>query len=347
MPFKSEIKISDQQIREIIARDFPKLKPLSINEISESFVNPVYEFALENGLSYILKINNPHWPKKQLREQNAMTIAKETTTIPMPDIITFNYEKRIIPFCYAIYEKSKGKELRRLQRESALSRNEYLSIVKELGYYLGQLHSINFDFFGDLSNNESRIKPKGFFWGRRFTNWRSCFKAICLDNLNWVDTSSFKELRSVITSKIDSFAEKTLEPRKASFIHSDIQPSNILINEGKISAILDFEWAYAGSASFELELIFAGLSFSNFPSLDAENISKSHPSITIDQIESDFFAGYKKTFYGEVERETTNLAEFIYLLYMIGSWDWVLKTSTQEEIHEYKLTIEDIFEKFF
>ena len=348
MPFKSEIIISEQQIQKIIARFFPKLQLIAITEIKESFVNPVYELLFEDDLSYILKINNPQWPNKQLREINAMRITKEKTSIPIPDVVVTDYEKNIIPYYYAIYEKTQGKELRILQRENSLNSTEYLSIVKELGYFLGQLHSINFDFFGDiLTKKKAKNESDGIFWGRRFNNWRSCFKAICLDNLNWVDTTSFKEYRTIITSEIDSIAERINDPKNSSFIHSDIQPSNIIINNGKITGILDFEWTYAGSASFELELILAGLSFSNFPSLDASTINKSYPSLNNKQIESNFFSGYKETFKGDIERETINLAEFIYLLYMIGSWDWILKTSAQEEIQEHKLAIDTIFEKFF
>ncbi|NHJ04262.1 MAG: aminoglycoside phosphotransferase family protein [Candidatus Heimdallarchaeota archaeon] len=352
MPFKTEIKITNKQISSIFSFHFSDKKIFSIEDKVESFVNPVFEVCLEDNTKYILKINNPQWPLKQRRELNAMEIVRKKTTIPIPQVIAFNYSKKIIPYDYSIFENIDGIELRNLETKKQLHHNEYFSIIEELGYYVGLLHSINFDFFGDLlgSDIETNIQPNekpNYFWGKRFSDWKSCFKAICLDNLNWVDSKSFEKLRLKIIPKIDEFAEKIFLPSEACFIHSDIQPSNILVKDGKITSILDFEWTYAGSPSFEYDLILAGLYLSNFPSVDKNSVLQSFPSITNEAIESKFFSGYKKSFPQNIVREKENISDFIYLLYMIGSWHWTIKISTQEEIKKYQNNIEETFERIF
>lgn len=352
MPFKTEIEVTNKQISSIFSFHFPGEKIFSIKDKVESFVNPVFEVHLEDDKRYILKINNPHWPMKQRRELNAMEIVREKTSIPIPLVIAFNYSKTIIPYDYSIFEKVDGIDLRKLETKKQLHQNEYLSIIEELGYYVGLLHSINFDFFGDLlgSKREINFQPNeksNYFWGKKFSDWKSCFKAICFDNLNWVDSKSFEKHRLKIIPKIDELAEKISLPSEACFIHSDIQPSNILVKDGKITSILDFEWAYAGSPSFEYELILAGLYLNNFPSVDKNGILQIFPSITNEDIESKFFSGYKKSFPKNIEREKQNISDFIYLLYMIGSWEWTIKTSTPDEIENYQKSIEETFERIF
>ncbi|HUU76882.1 MAG TPA: aminoglycoside phosphotransferase family protein [candidate division Zixibacteria bacterium] len=352
MPFKTEIKVTNKQISSIFSFHFPDEKIFSIKDKVESFVNPVFEVHLEDNTKYILKINNPQWSLKQRRELNAMEIVRENSQIPIPQVIGFNYSKTIIPYDYSIFEKIDGIELRELETKKQLHQNEYLSIIEELGYYVGLLHSISFDFFGDLlgSKMQTNFKPNeklNYFWGKKFSSWKSCFKAICFDNLNWVDSKSFEKYRIKIIPKIDELAEKICLPFEACFIHSDIQPSNILIKDNKITSILDFEWAYAGSPSFEYELILAGLYLSNFPSVDKNSLLQSFPTTPNEDIESKFFSGYKKSFPHNIQREKENISDFIYLLYMIGSWDWTIKTSTPEEIEKYKLSIKETFERIF
>lgn len=350
MPYKSEILLTEKQISSIFLTHFPKEKIVTIQEFSQSFINPVYNITLNNSQECILKINNPHWPNKQKRELFAMELAKKRTSIPIPEIYFSSSEKSLIPFNYMIQEKLLGTELRTSISLQTISEKDLLIIIEKLGAYLGELHSIKFDFFGDFAHSDIAITSqeglkRDKFWNNQFLDWRSCFKAFCYDNLNWVDTSSFPQYRKKIISKIEYYSKKVSNTESACFVHSDIQPSNILIDENKITGIIDFEWSFAGSASFEFALVLAGLCFSSFPSLEQSSILSSFPGTTMDVIKKNFTRGYQMTSKELIYEDSEELTDFIWLLFMIGSWNWSIKSSTTDEVHELEKSINTLYKQ--
>ncbi len=350
MPYKSEILLTKKQISSIFLFHFPKEKVVTIQEFSQSFINPVYNITLNNSQEYILKINNPHWPNKQKRELFAMELAKQKTSVPIPEVYVSSFDKLLIPFDYMIQEKLPGVELRETISSSIVFEKELLNIIEKLGVYLGELHSIKFDFFGDFTQvdaeKNSLKRSKGDkFWNNQFLDWRSCFKAFCYDNLNWVDTSSFPQYSKKIVSKIEDYSEKVINVESACFVHSDIQPSNILIDKDKIAGIIDFEWSFAGSASFEFALVLAGLYFSSFPSLEHSNLFSSFSERSTEVIKKCFTRGYQTTSQGLISEEPEDLTNFIWLLFMIGSWDWSIKSLTTDEVQEQEKNIHNLFKR--
>ncbi len=350
MPYKSEILITKKQVDSIFLSRFPQEKIVAIQELSQSFINPVYSVTLNNSQDYILKINNPHWPTKQRRELFAMELARKKTTIPIPKIYLSSFDKLLIPFNYMIQEKLPGNELRANISSHLHSEKELLTIIEKLGAYLGELHSIKFDLFGDFTHFDSEIisqegSRRDLFWNNQFSDWRSCFKAFCYDNLNWVDTSSFPQYRRKIISKIDYYSKKVHNAESACFIHSDIQPSNILIDVNKITGIIDFEWSFAGSASFEFALVLAGICFRSFPSLEQSSFLSSFSGSKTGDIKKYFTRGYRTTSKESLYEEPEDLTNFIWLLFMLGSWDWSVKSSTTDEVHELEKSIHKLFKQ--
>ncbi len=350
LPYKSEILLTKKQIDSIFLSHFPQEKIVAIQELTQSFINPVYNVTLNNSQDYILKINNPRWSNKQKRELFAMELARKKTSIPIPEVFISSFDKLLIPYDYMIQEKILGVELRANINSSTISENELLSIIEKLGEYLGELHSIKFDFFGDFTHLDAEIisqerSKRDKFWNTQFLDWRSCFKAFCYDNLHWVDTSSFPQYRKKIISKIEDYSQKVYNTESACFVHSDIQPSNILIDENKITGIIDFEWSFAGSASFEYALVLAGLCFSSFPSLEQSTLFSSFYGTTVDAIKKCFSQGYQTTSKELISEEPEDLTNFIWLLFMIGSCNWSVKSSTADEVQDLEKSIHNLFKQ--
>ena len=347
MPYKSQIPRTDKQILKIIQEHFPGEKIKKVSEVEKSFVNPVYDFVLANDESYILKINNPEWPTKQTREKKAMTMAEKNTTIPLSQVIADHMMNDKHPFSYLILEKLPGKDLRDLVEQNLITKKEFISIVRKIGFHLGELHSINFDFYGDfcVKQEQNSKKSNNYFWGKQFTNWNDCFKAFCYDMLNWVDRTSFPNYRKLLEWKINELSEKIEEPNEnGCFVHSDIQPTNILIKNGRITGIIDFEWSYAGSPSFDFHLTKAGFHFSTFPSLDESKII-AHLDINQEEIHKELLAGYQTSYKKHLAILQDELLDFVWLLYTIGSWNWAVYSSTSEERNTYEKSIHDLFSR--
>jgi len=351
LPYKTFIVLSEKQIRTIFLTHYPNLEIKSINEFSQSFINPVFLIKTSASQEYILKINNPHWPNKQRREIAAMDIAREKTSVPIPKVLASSFDKDIIPYDYMIQEKLPGRELREAIKSPDFTEQNFLTIIEQLGIYLGELHSIHFDFFGDfvtdcLNNGKVSSSSQSSFWNNRFDSWRSCFRAFCYDNLNWVDITSFPQYRKQLREKIEFFSEKIAYTDSACFTHSDIQPSNILVQGDQITGLIDFEWSYAGSANFDYTLVLAGLYFSSFPSVEQSQLM-STLSPQSNNLQKDIFnKGYQKSCRSKITEETVDLMDFIWLLYMVGSWDWAKKSSSSEEILGLEKSVHKLFKKF-
>jgi aminoglycoside phosphotransferase (APT) family kinase protein len=347
MPHKSQIPRTDKQIIKIIQEYFPSEKIKSVSEIKKAFVNPVYEFELSNEESYILKINNPEWPTKQTRELKAITLAKKKTTMPLPRIVA-NYQKDDkYPFSFSILEKLLGMDLKSTVKQNLITKKEFLSVVRKVGFHLGELHSINFDFYGDfcIKQEQNSKKSNNYFWGKQFTSWTDCFKAFCFDMLNWVDRTSFPIYRKPLEWKINELSEIIEEPNtKGCFVHSDIQPSNILVKNGRVSGIIDFEWAYSGSPSFDFYLTKAGFYFGAFPSL-VESEIVTQLDLNQKEVHKELLAGYQTSYKLPIADLSDELIDFVWLLYMIGSWKWSIQTSPPEEIEAYEKSIHGLFSR--
>lgn len=344
MTYKSSKPITKKQLNKIINNHFPEQKLLEIIEITESFVNPVYSFSLDNSEQFILKINNPRWPYKQQREIEAIKKAKAETTLPIPNLIAFSSPKD--SFRYLILEKAPGIELREAVNNEKLTSNEIIEIIKHIGSFLGQLHNISFDFYGDFSSVYNLIdKNKNYLWGNRFESWPMCFKAFCLDIINWVDRESFSHYRKKIKEKINEYMELMPESENPCFVHSDIQPSNIIVNNTEISAIIDFEWSFAGSPSFDYHMTQAGFYFSIFPTLSSSRMYKTYSDINLERVKQAFLEGYRFTNNLLLKSIPPDLIDFIWLLYMIGSWKWTKQTSTKSELENFKNNIHSLYSK--
>lgn len=344
MAYKSDEQIIKKQLIKIIKNHFPNKKILKLTEITESFVNPVYSFSLDSNEQFILKFNNPRWPYKQQREIEAIIKAKSKSSVPIPNIIVFSSSES--KFKYVIYDKAPGIELRKAVNSKELTSNEILNIVKKIGSYLGQLHKISFDFFGDFSSVYDLVdKTKNYLWGNRFESWTSCFEAYCLDILNWADRKSFPQYRKKLNKKIHEFMKIFPKSESPCFVHSDIQPSNIIINKNEISAIIDFEWSFAGSASFDFLLTQAGFYFSLFPTLSSSRMYKTYSDINLETIKQVFLDGYRLTNKATLKSMSSDLNDFIWLLYMIGSWEWTKQTSARNELDKYEADIHALYSR--
>ncbi|MBD3192245.1 MAG: phosphotransferase [Candidatus Heimdallarchaeota archaeon] len=349
LPYKSLMNVTPEQITTIFLKHFPSEEIKAISEIQQSFVNPVYHVMLSNHEEFILKINNPCWPNKSLREVIALSLVKEKTTIPTPELVAFDFIKEAVPWKYLIQKKVAGQELREAIRLGKMEYTTFLEIIQAIGRYLGELHSISFNVFGDFSISSPRFSSQGaspgVFWGKQFDDWCSCFQAFCLDNLNWVDQSSFPNYRPALRKKIQEFSRAFPRTEKSCFVHSDLQPTNILVEDGKIAAIIDWEWSFAGSPSFDFTLTQAGIYYSAFPSISGSKMYDQFPSLSREQFNQALLAGYQSTNKFDLVPQPTELAEFIWLLFLIGSWDWCVQASSAETVKELKQNVHELYQK--
>jgi aminoglycoside phosphotransferase (APT) family kinase protein len=137
-----------------------------------------------------------------------------------------------------------GESLHRLW--VTLSEKEQDAIIAQLAACMQALHAWTHPLFGLLATPQLH-QPTWHGWlGNRFRQ----------------SVEKLRRLESVFPPAIlaqveNHFLERQdlLEARKAVLVHHDLWPGNILVQQGKITAILDFEFATWAPPEYELLLI--------------------------------------------------------------------------------------------
>lgn len=165
--------------------------------------------------------------------------------IPAPEVIALDVSRTLAPRDYLILSKIEGqpvadswKDLSPVQREQ---------VGYEAGTYLAMMHEITLHGYGHI------LKPEN----ERFSTW---YEHV-MDNLQGY------YLREAVTRQIMTSAERDgilavfekhkpilVDVHPARLVHWDYHFSNIMQQNGHITGILDFEWALAGDAMFDLNL---------------------------------------------------------------------------------------------
>lgn len=231
-------------------RTFPFL------EIDDFTVNKLFEDILEEETiidlrpvdsgcrttNYIIKTNN--CKKKYIlkiffqQEQNykkEIELLKKLRNefISVPKLYKFGRHKVIENREYAIYQYIEGKTIgHAIQEGYRLEENFIIQVAKSLA----KIHSYKFDNIGFLDNNLNVIEEMP-----PLVSWYE----------NFMGDMAKKRLGKTVVEKIDIAIknnEKILTQldSDARLVHGDFQGTNIIIENGKLAGILDWEFAMAG-----------------------------------------------------------------------------------------------------
>lgn len=219
----------------------------AIVELSDGWANSVYELQLEDGRSWIMKVSPPTSTKLMRYEYelmktevSAMELLQQAAQIPVPKVLAFDRSRSLLDGEIVIMEKLQGESYSKLKK--ALTIEERSEIERQLGYYAVLLHGIKAASFGPLcAPHETNV------------SWRDVFLMMINSVLDDGEDAQlplplpYQELRDLLYSNTICMNEVT-EP---SLIHWDLWDGNVLVQEGKITGIIDFERALWGDPLFE------------------------------------------------------------------------------------------------
>lgn len=169
----------------------------------------------------------------RLAEALTMKVVRDKTTIPVPKIYNAYVDEQN-GHGTIIMDYVEGEELRHVW--DALAPEERSSIVDQLRGYMDQLRSIRGSFIGSIDNTY-------------------CEDQLFTDDLGaygpYKDEQSFREgiIKALRSSQESPFTEivaefiRALPQHRIVLTHSDFTPRNILVRQGKVVAILDWEMA--------------------------------------------------------------------------------------------------------
>ncbi|MDW0111561.1 aminoglycoside phosphotransferase family protein [Sporosarcina saromensis] len=207
------------------------LKVVSINEVDDSHSSTVYQCNLVNGENVFLKI--PHTKLKYVRELEAYKLLKDRVSIP--NMLDYWPGDDQYPGAFLLSEL-KGQPL-----------TNFASLT--VAYQIGVLHATMHQIQPPTTLQLTGIQDE-------FPNWS-----------NFVERQFYsfaEDVKEVLDGSIYSQAIKKFESMKRqlppsdgpSFIHMDFRPANIIVNEDKVSGVIDFESVRFGSTEIDFTKLY-------------------------------------------------------------------------------------------
>ncbi len=269
-----------------IVKGFSAEKIKSLYSLSQGNINTVYSVRLASDKEIILRVYNEAWKAK--KEAFIYRMVRQKLEIPVPEVLYSDDSKEEFPFAYSIMGKLPGKQIDRIYGRK--------NIFEKAGECLGKLHTIHFGKFGWIVGND--VQPA-------FRKWKDFF---------WHDINrKIERIREGIPQELPKirryFEENSglLEiSSKPCLLHKDYHPSHILAGKGKITGILDMEWAIAGHNE------------NDFMKMEAWAFPK-HP-----RMRKPFFRGYSR--YSSISSEYEERKKFY------GLWHRINMVSISAEI---------------
>ncbi|HER5554961.1 TPA: aminoglycoside phosphotransferase family protein [Streptococcus pyogenes] len=213
----------------------------------------VYKVSYNNKLS-IFKI---HFVKENFyRELNSLKVLSKNRLVP--ELITYKDNFETKGFAYLIEEKLVGDTLLNFKQRNNINEE----MIWECGYKLGTLNTL-------LSKKELHDSNIWKYYpqvNKRITfskyDWRDHFY---YQIPVWIDTIDKKSINDINFQGLSEFLLKELKKQEndhLGFIHRDFGFRNILIENNKITGIIDYEHAMIGDIFFDTtKLIFNDLNF--------------------------------------------------------------------------------------
>lgn len=179
----------------------------------------------DNKAPYMVKFV-PEEEQTRLKTEIAINeFLKEKIALPMPDIVTYGKEAGEY---YLLRNIIVGKSMSEEIKES----NNLEDLFFEVGEILAKIHSIEFDTKG-LLNSEIKVEQYNIFSQEEFDGFLDI-----LINKGIISKEDNNLLRNI---DVDYYYNK----KPYVLCHCDYAPCNIIVNNKKVAAIIDFEFASA------------------------------------------------------------------------------------------------------
>ncbi len=205
----------------------------------EGWVNPC--FFVNSNLVFRFNARDPGLPKYQ-REKIVFDFLKKSI-IPVPQKVTLDESKSLIPFDVLICEMIPGKNL--ASAWPALLREQRQRLAESAGRIFKQLSAIEWKHFGELASTGPLSQTKTWI---AYLDAKLSFHLQEALELNIFDQKAIKTFRGIF-SKNQAALQEVSTPY---LVHGDFHFGNLLFVDETITGVVDFEWAFAGDPLYDL-----------------------------------------------------------------------------------------------
>lgn len=207
--------------------------PIANDEEAQAFLERYFYSFPENGTSDILIMTDgrilKYGRKVHLHEACSLQFIRKRTSIPVP-VVQLAFEARGITFI--VMEKVEGESLDALLEKDSDDDALYESIAKELVGYMQQIQNIV-----PPSNPDGRLF--GSFPSGPYDN--VYFDPPPPRRYKYIEELSMYLVSMTATNPVSPALLRVGQQVPAVLAHGDLNPSNIIVKDGRISGIIDWD----------------------------------------------------------------------------------------------------------
>ncbi|MFB6158525.1 MAG: phosphotransferase family protein [Candidatus Nanohalobium sp.] len=247
----------EEMVQKILEKEFPDREPVDTYPAEGGFAHDTFfidfkdeSFVLKiNGLADLVEKQNQDWNARFETEPYVLDLIRQKTDIPVPECVARDTSETTIPEYYHILRKMEGFAPAESSSNPAfrnLRENKKEQILQKLGNNIAKLHQIQFEDFGEL-----RVKNKELTV-EKAEGWSELFHEMILFWINQLEGGKFDDLIPEIKNAVERNLDLIENVGAPVLVHREVDTKNILVEDGELAAILDWEACVAGHGEFDL-----------------------------------------------------------------------------------------------
>lgn len=259
MKSKTKNRLSENKIKELVRIHFGReCETGEITELTGGMFNAIYRIERKNEKdAVILKVGVIPDTTLLTYERDIMPVEvecyrmiREQTTVPVPEVLAYDFSKRYIESNYFFMTELKGEPFSKVMKKMGQENAD--RIREELAGYLYQIHGVKGKYFGYFTKDERR----------QYSTWKEAFfhmfRQILADGREHRVKLPYARIMAAL-QRYEGCLEDVTEPL---LVEYDCHEGNIFVkktgNSYTIEGILDFERAFWGDpiADFPTAFVF-------------------------------------------------------------------------------------------
>lgn len=259
MKSKTKNRLSENKIKELVRIHFGReCETGEITELTGGMFNAIYRIERKNEKdAVILKVGVIPDTTLLTYERDIMPVEvecyrmiREQTTVPVPEVLAYDFSKRYIESNYFFMTELKGEPFSKVMKKMGQENAD--RIREELAGYLYQIHGVKGKYFGYFTKDERR----------QYSTWKAAFfhmfRQILADSREHRVKLPYARIMAAL-QRYEGCLEDVTEPV---LVEYDCHEGNIFVkktgNSYTIEGILDFERAFWGDpiADFPTAFVF-------------------------------------------------------------------------------------------
>ncbi|RJR29214.1 aminoglycoside phosphotransferase family protein [Candidatus Microgenomates bacterium] len=200
-------------------------------------VNEVYDVKLGNGENVIVRVSRRGGDILE-HERWALDTARQVG-IPTPETLFIDHmETEAGSLAISVQEKIDGVQL------SQLSGVEKEELLGRVGNAISRIHEIRTQGFGWTNPNGVGM----------YTTWGQYLARMLSKTERLLDVASRNQIASDVMTRALKFIEehKSIYTGEARLVHRDLGPDHLLVRDGNIVGVIDFENCIGGDPVYDL-----------------------------------------------------------------------------------------------